>query len=453
MALIHADTKEVMKSELELFSVLPTQTSIEETKYVQHFPTTSLDRGGPIIFNIPPSDQEYIDPRKVFLYMKMRILDEEGDQLPRVVSQSDATIPDESIVYPINYFHATCFKTVDVHINNKNVSANDTLYPYRAYLETLLSYSKSAKEEQMKTAMYYKDKTPMNDVSASIAKTDNTVSKNTGAVSRFLRTQFSTPFETFGRIHSEIFSQNKLLIGDVELTIKFQRADIKFCLMAKTNTRYVISIDSAILFVCHKKISDSIREAHQLTLQSKNIKYPVRKVQMKFFTRGANRSDLSEPNLVNGICPRRLVFMLVDSEAFSGSLSKNPFDFANFSLSSIALRKNGENIPFQELDLDFQNKCSLQGYMSLLEGTSHMFRNTSMDIQPLLDFDKGYAIYAWNLTNDGQGDGANFNLVQNANISLELKLATPSSKSITIVCYLEYDAIIEIDKDGAVTYE
>ena len=230
MALIHPDTAEVLKSELELFSVYPTQTSLEETRYVQYFPTTTLDRGGPITFNIPSTEKEYIDPRKVFLYMKIRILDESGAAPAKETAHDDATIPPASFVYPINYFHATCFKTVDVYMNNKNVSANDTLYAYRAYFETLLSNSKAAKQEQLKMSMYYQDRNPMEDVSDDLAKTDDApaASKNTGAVSRFLRTQFGKPFETIGRIHSEIFSQDKLLMGNLDLTVKFHRADSRF---------------------------------------------------------------------------------------------------------------------------------------------------------------------------------------------------------------------------------
>ena len=53
MALIHPDTQEVMKSELELFSLPPTQTSIEETRYEKYYPQTSLDKGGPLDYSIP----------------------------------------------------------------------------------------------------------------------------------------------------------------------------------------------------------------------------------------------------------------------------------------------------------------------------------------------------------------------------------------------------------------
>ena len=323
MALIHADAKEALPAELELFSIYPTQTAIEETRYTQIYPSTSLDRGGPLSFVLAPTEKTYIDGRKVFLYLKTRILSEDTEQLDLVTSEDDDTLPDGSLVYPINYFHATAFRTVDVYMNGKNISTNDTMYPYRAYFETLLSYGKGAKEEALKAALWYRDKNPVEDVSDAIAKKDvAAVSNNIGAVSRWHRTKGSQVFETFGPIHSEIFMQDKLIPGFVELTIKLHRADTKFSLMAKTSDRFTISYDSAILYVCHKKISDSVREAHQMTLQKRPMMFPLHKGVMKFFTRGAQRSDLSEANLASGILPRRIVFGLVDSLAFSGNNSK-----------------------------------------------------------------------------------------------------------------------------------
>ena len=148
MALIHLDNAEGLKSELEVFSVYPTQTSLEETRYAQYFPTTTLDRGGLITFNIPATEKEYIDPRKVFLYMNIRILDENGAAPAKLTAHNDSAIAPKFFVYPINYFHATCLKNMDVYVNNKNVSANNMLYAYRAYFEALLSYSRTLKQEQ-----------------------------------------------------------------------------------------------------------------------------------------------------------------------------------------------------------------------------------------------------------------------------------------------------------------
>ena len=48
MAFIHRHSFEGVKSELDLFAVPPTQTSIDQGGLIEHQPITSLDSGGPI---------------------------------------------------------------------------------------------------------------------------------------------------------------------------------------------------------------------------------------------------------------------------------------------------------------------------------------------------------------------------------------------------------------------
>jgi hypothetical protein len=49
------------------------------------------------------------------------------------------------------------FSDVNVSLNEKLVSAPSSMYPYRAYIETLLSYGSAAKESQLTSVMWYKD--------------------------------------------------------------------------------------------------------------------------------------------------------------------------------------------------------------------------------------------------------------------------------------------------------
>jgi len=453
MALIHEATQEIMKSEIELFHLPGTQTNIEETKYEKYYPHTSLDRGGPLDFSINLNDEEYLDTQNIFLYMQVRILDENGAAL-KEKNNDNNDIPTKSMVFPVNYFHAACFKSVDVLINNKSCSSNDTLYAYRSYLEALLSHSKSMKHEQMRCAMYYKDAVPFDEHSDAVTKTDAGATTNTGAATRFARTKFSKKFETIGRLHTDLTSQGRLLTGVSEVTIRLHRADPKFCLMATEEAgRYTISIDKAELFVCQKKIATSVREAHQIMLLKTPFKYPIRKVQMKFFTRGANRGDLSEPNLVNGVLPRRIIIGLVDSLAFHGSYHHSPFNFNHFNVSSVVLRKNGVALPFGEISVNFEDQCFLQGYTSLLDGTNRLFQDTSLDLSPFTDYPNGYTLYAFDLTADHESSCNAYQLVKHGNVGLELRLSKPSEKGITILTYLEFDSLIQVDKDGLVTYE
>ena len=87
---------------------------------------------------------------------------------------------------------------------------------------------------------------------------------------------------------------------------------------ATENNEYVLEIESASFFVKHYTIIPSIRAAHLNNLQSDRIKYPIKRVEMKYFTKGANRDDLSERNLCDGQLPTRIVLGMVNSSAFNG---------------------------------------------------------------------------------------------------------------------------------------
>jgi hypothetical protein len=49
------------------------------------------------------------------------------------------------------------FSDVSVSLNEKLISPPTSLYSYRAYIETLLSYGPAAKESQLTRVMWYKD--------------------------------------------------------------------------------------------------------------------------------------------------------------------------------------------------------------------------------------------------------------------------------------------------------
>ena len=276
--------------------------------------------------------------------------------------------------------------------------------------------------------------------------------KNKGAISRFNRSKFGKSFECYGRIHSEIFEQKKLLLSKITLGLKLHRSDPKFLFMAQEATeQYNINLDRAMLIVNVKKIASHVRTAHEARLLTTNAKYPLRQVQMKFFTRGANRGDLSEPNLVNGVLPKKVVIGLVDTDAFNGDYQKNPFNFKHFNVNYVAMRRNGQSIPFEALDLNYKSDETFLGYFTIMQSLGLWGKDRSNNIHPINDFPHGFALYGFDLSPDGS-DGSNFNLIKEGNLSLTLRLQKPAAESITIVCYMEFETILEIDRDRNIHY-
>ena len=141
MAFVHRLSCEGVKSELDLFAVPPTQTSIEHGGWIEHQPITSLDSGGPIEFVVPGAGDAYIDLANTYLLVRAKVVRGVGTD-----------IADDTPVAPVNNWLHSLFSQVDVHLNDTLVTPSSNTYPFRAYVETLLSYGAEAKKTQLTTS-------------------------------------------------------------------------------------------------------------------------------------------------------------------------------------------------------------------------------------------------------------------------------------------------------------
>ena len=160
MAFVHPHSCECAKSELDLFTVPPTQTSIESGGWVEYNPISSISDGVPLEFVVGGSGQDYIDLANTQLYVRAEIVQANG-----------AAIDNTHHVGPINLLLHSLFTEVDLKLNDTLVSSTNNTYSYRAYIETLLSYGPSAKASQLTASLYYKDdSTLMDDANTSLYK-------------------------------------------------------------------------------------------------------------------------------------------------------------------------------------------------------------------------------------------------------------------------------------------
>ncbi|XP_043279446.1 uncharacterized protein F54H12.2-like [Venturia canescens] len=132
MAFLHAHSCECLKSELELFSLPPTQTTIEGTHSVYYKPISSLTDDSPIEFVVPGQGDEYIDLAHTMLSIRVKI--DAPDY--KKTGGLEGVSPD---VGPVNNLLHSMFSQIDVFLNQKLVSPPNNAYAYRAYIETLLN--------------------------------------------------------------------------------------------------------------------------------------------------------------------------------------------------------------------------------------------------------------------------------------------------------------------------
>ena len=205
MAFVHRQSCKGVKSELDIFSVPPTVTSIESGQWVEHQLTASLDSGGTIEFLLPGSGDVYMDLTNTYLFVRAKVTKADGSDL-------DTDNP----VGPVNNWLHSLFSQVNMYLNDTLVTPSTNTYPYRAYIETALSYGSDAKETQLTSQLWYKDTAGRMD-SVTLADDDTA---NAGFQSRRNYTTQNHVGEMMGRLHVDMFLQDRFLLNGVDVKIR-----------------------------------------------------------------------------------------------------------------------------------------------------------------------------------------------------------------------------------------
>jgi len=151
MSFLHTHSSECLKSELDLFSLPPTQTSIESSQWIYYKPVTSLADDAPIEFVIPGHGEDYLDLTHTMLSLRIRV---ETPPIPGAMSTTPASAVK---VGPVNHLLHSMFNQIDVYFNQKLVSPPNNAYAYRAYIEALLSYASPAKTSHLTSCLWDTD--------------------------------------------------------------------------------------------------------------------------------------------------------------------------------------------------------------------------------------------------------------------------------------------------------
>jgi hypothetical protein len=334
---MNADSCQCSKAELELFSVPPTNVSMEKGGFVEYLPIASVGDHGPIEFQVSSSSEEYIDIGRTFLYIKLKI-----------ANKDKSALEENAKVGPINLWLHSLFSQVNLKLNEKLITPSVNTYPYKAYLETLLSYGSDAKKSQLGSQFWYKDNGDMNQINPHAEGKGNE-----GFVSRGKLTSTSKSIELMGRLHCDIFQQDRYLINGVEMGLKLIRSPESFHLMGDGD-KYLTVIEDIALFVRKVKLNPAFPVAHNKSLsQGKSVKYPIRRGVVTTFTIPSGNLSINKDNVVMGQMPRRMVIGLVSNAAFNGGMNLNPMEFKHHDLNYLTLHVAGEQIPKKLLTPDY----------------------------------------------------------------------------------------------------
>ena len=442
MAMIHEKSCHCTTSQLDLFTVPPTQTSVVSGTWDTYHPISNLLEGSPIEFHIADTPEEYVDLAQTKLHIKAKITNGDGTNLV-------AGAP----VGPTNLFMQSMFSQCEVSLNERLVSPASTNYPYRSYLETVLNYGRDAKETQLTASMFHKDTAGRMDAPDPTA---DDADANLGLKKRGALSSRSKIIDMTGPIHADIFQQDRMLLPSVDIKVKLTPSKAAFCLMSPdVDADYKVVITHAVLHVRRVRVNPSVALGHARALEKSHAVYPLTRSEIKAFSVPQGSLSVSKDNLFLGQLPQRLVIACVDADSYNGVLNKSPFNFQHKNLNFLNLTLDGQSVPSTKaLTPKFtqtNGQACTQAYQTLFTGLNKMYNDTGNFIS-LEEFSQGYTIYCFDLSPD-LNVGDHMNLLRKGNLRLEMRFQNALTQTIMVLMYAEFQNILEIDRSRNIIFD
>ena len=416
----------IKSTALTLFDDADIQMDIERNTRVIFYPIHNIVPGAPIEFHIPGTSDEYMDIGDMNILLQLKIIKKDKKAW-------DAAADDVAF---INMPISSVFQDVFLYLKDTQVEGGQHLYPYNAYLSSLLQFHPSAKKTHMQSWGWYED-TP-----GKFNDADN----NAGHEAREACTTGGKIWEVNGPLFLDITHQERYLMPSTSLRLKLIPAKPEFCLFSKAaSTNYDYEIIKCELQVPRVTCTDSVLSGHNAGLDKNNAKYWLNHIDLMTLTITSEEKTFIKDSLYVSQVPKLLCIGLVDHDAFNGNITKNPFNFHHFNLDRIGLYRDGVLVPGQILTPDYANDCYTRAYNQTMSALKY-FNTDDSNGMTMEHFKSGYNLYVYDLTPDNTPQGPHRHLMRAGSLRLEIGFKTKLTSAVTVLMFALIDAKLEITK-------
>ena len=444
-------TNEIINAQFNYFPREKVQLTVLKNIDREFQPTTAPVYGQPIVFDIQQTVHNFIDLSRSSFNVRGQITDADG-----------TAIGGGEHVGTCNLFGHSIFSDILIEVGGKLINQNTNgLYPYRAYLETLLSLEEEPKNTFYQMEGWYKD-TP-----AQIGQANpNAVvaNRNVGLFKRMEKFAGGNSYQFMLRPHLDICHQHRAIPSNTRLRFTLNPSRNSFLL--KTEDPGVDAHDVAIpqvqyqfrireiTFICDtlQMVPEAEAALYSYMLKGNNLIFPMRRVEVKQLTITPNQAVHNFERVFNGILPDRMIIGLVEQSWKDGHFQQNPFNFQHFNLNYVAVYINGELFDGKALKPDFReaSRNTLEAYKSLYRAMGNDFINKSIGIS-YEEYHQGFVLYGYDLTPDGSA-GTGPTSLREGNLRIELGFRELPARALTLIVYAEQPSRMEIDARGEAIY-
>ncbi|CAF1979286.1 unnamed protein product [Rotaria magnacalcarata] len=413
----------------DLFQLPATQNSIASSTTISVTPINAFDSKGssPIEFLIPGASSAFVDLNQVFLYMKVGVKFEDG-----------STPGTSSSIYPANQFGISYLKSVEVFLNDVPVDSGPLNYSLSNHIGYMFGTSNSLKNGLATASGYYTDE---DEFKERFKKSTNKI------------------FDTYTRLSTPLFNQEKLLISNVDVKIRIIPNDAKYYLMC-SDSGEIAKLPYCELLECYivaKKcvLTPATFLAIENKLQSDTAKYLMQSVVQRQHILPANITSYSINSLQIGTLPDKILLLMQNNQYAGGNYEQDCYKFENFDLSTIALHINGvvSNKPYV---------CSFNKDGKAFPLVARAFH----DLHKILDdsdqdgnsismvkYNKDSTIFAFDLSTSYSDCSTILNPIETGDVSIKLTFATALPAAVTCNILLAFSSVLEIDGARQIIYK
>ena len=145
------------------------------------------------------------------------------------------------------------------------VTTSNNTYPYKAYIETLLSFGTESKPSQLTASMWYKD---TNNFSLD--------QHNEGYVKRKGLARESHLIDMMGKLHFDLMFQDRYILNHTPIMLRLVRSKDKFAIVSPTyNISFKVKLESVKMMIRKVQVNLVIQATHAKALEMGTAKYPI----------------------------------------------------------------------------------------------------------------------------------------------------------------------------------
>lgn len=418
---------------LDVFSKRKIDSSIDSIAYASIRPQVGIDQKGPYTFKSDGS-QYPILLRDAMLKMKCKL--EKADGTAIAADEKCGTV---------NYPLAAMFSRIDVSLAGKSVGFSHSLYPFQAMIQELLYGDESESDTRLLAEGFIKDQ-----AGAQLVTDPSAEISNSGLVARRDTYFFkSRPVVFMGRLHSDLFRQNRCLLAGIPFSITLHRNDDKFLIMQGGTTVYKLTILDLTLMVPLVKTTEAMRRGLEaVLLKNIPVTYNIDRTEMitHFIPSGVSSHSIS--SLYQGKLPHTVVFAMAANENRANAVDKNAFVFESSNLKKLVLLRNNDPVGYLNgLQTDYSaGLAHTEAYLNYLKHTGGLEGSGQKPLITLQEFAAGYCLYPFRLC-PASGVDTDTSALNTGSLSLMLEFAAPTAAPLDLFCYSEFSDSITVDKE------